>query len=384
MAGQTRQPAPVARHRMSSTGFTALGSGQGSESAVAVLKAAQLSRARVKLARIARILQGEPSWALIQEFDTTDRDLLNRVLTDPFLMPANGTGARGPGGTLARIALSCAALSKGSSEVDLFVNEDVLSLPQVGTLPVPAGLIHITVKEASGITVNGTEAKAVRHDVRLGPVRVRIEDRDPARDRFGHPVTGPLSPAELDAWRGGLDDAAVVLAKRHPEALAEMAECLTTIVPLQPQAGRQRSATARSAFGALGIALPETPPSETGEALACLLLHEFQHLKLGAVLDMFRLFDKTDTTGYTVAWRPGLRPLEAVLQGVYAHITVVEYWRRRALATHSADSDGYSHRAENLANQVREALTQITASPGLAPLGRQWVTDMAATAAEWR
>jgi HEXXH motif-containing protein len=76
--------------------------------------------------------------------------------------------------------------------------------------------------------------------------------------------------------------------------------------------------------------------------------------------------------------------LEAVLQGVYAHITVVEYWRRRALATHSADSDGYVHRAENLAHQVREALTQITASPGLAPLGRQWVTDMAATAAEWR
>lgn len=384
MAGQTRQAPPVARHRMSSIGFTALGSGQGSESAVAVLKAAQLSRARVRLGRLARTLQAEPSWALVQEFDAADRDLLNRVLTDPFLMPANGTGARGPAGTLARIALSCAALSSGSSEVDLFVDEDVLSLPEVGTLPVPAGPIHVTVDEASGITVNGAAAKAVRHDVRMGPVRIRIEDRDPARDRFGHPVTGPLSAAELDAWRDGLDDAAVVLAKRHPEALAEMAECLTTIVPLQPQAGRQRSATARSAFGALGIALPQTTRNETGEALACLLLHEFQHLKLGAVLDMFRLFDKTDTTGYTVAWRPGPRPLEAVLQGVYAHITVVEYWRRRALATRSPDSDGYVQRAADLANQVREALTQITTSPGLEPLGRQWVADMAATAAGWR
>lgn len=384
LADQGRRPTPTARHTMSSAEFSALGSSRGSESAVAALKSAQLSMARVKLGRLAALPESAPHWELVQAFDTADRDVVNRVLANPFLMPVAGTAAHGPNGTVARIALGCAVLSSGSGEADLTVGEDVLSLPGVGTLPVPTGPIRVTVEGPSAITVNGVGVTAVHHDVLMGPVRIRIEDRDPARDRFGHPVTGPLSPADLEAWQEGLDDAAIVLAKRHPEALAEMAECLTTIVPLQPHPGRQRSATARSAFGALAIAMPEASEDEIGEALACLLLHEFQHLKLGAVLDMFDLHDKSDPTGYPVAWRPGLRPLEAVLQGVYAHITVVEYWRRRAMAVSGRDSDGHARRAAHLADQVMTSLAQITPSPALTALGRRWVADMADTAARWR
>ena len=389
LSGEARpDPAPAPRtapHRMAASDFTALGRNQGSEGAVAALKAAQLSKARMKLGQLSKPLHAEHSWALVQEFDTHHRSVINRVLTDPFLIPADGRGARSPKGTLARIALSCAVLSSTPAEVDFVATEAGFALPVLGTLTVEAGPVRVVVDEKSAISVNSLSAEPVRHDARMGPIRLRLEDLDPARDCFGnHPVTGPLSRTELDAWQDGLEAAAEVLAKRHPEALAEMAQGLTTVVPLRPQAGRRRSATARSAFGALGIALPQTHGSETGEALAGLLLHEFQHLKLGAVLDMFDLHDKSDDRGYHVGWRTDRRSLEAVLQGTYAHMAVVEYWRRRALATRGSDSDEYARRADGLAVQVKGALAQISASPALTSLGRRWVADMDAATAEWR
>jgi uncharacterized protein len=276
-------------------------------------------------------------------------------------------------------------LSSTPVEVDFVAAEDSFALPAVGTLAADAGPVRVTVDEKAAISVNGLSAEPVRHDVRMGPIRLRLEDLDPARDCFGnHPVTGPLSPTELDVWQNGLEAAAEVLAKRHPETLAEMAEGLTTVVPLQPHAGRHRSATARSAFGALGIALPDTAERETGEALTCLLLHEFQHLKLGAVLDMFDLHDKSDEQSYDVGWRTDRRSLEAVLQGTYAHTAVAEYWRRRALATRGPGADEYARRSAELAAQVTAALDRISASSALRPLGRQWVADLAAATADWR
>ena len=50
--------------------------------------------------------------------------------------------------------------------------------------------------------------------------------------------------------------------------------------------GRDISAAARQAFGAVGVARPDD-----GETLALLLIHEFQHVKLGAMLDLFELCD---------------------------------------------------------------------------------------------
>jgi uncharacterized protein len=424
-----------AKHQMTAADFTALGRNQGAEDAMAALRAAQLSKARLKLGRLAKSLAGDPGWALVQGFDARRRGVLNRVLADPFLMPVNGV----PDPALAaRIALSCAVVSSTPVEVAVEIGEGGLTLPGVGTIPAGPGLCQVSVDEKSAIAVDGFSVEPVRRDARLGPVRLRIEDLDPARDRFGHPVTGALTTAELAAWQDGLDAAAEILAARHPEALAEMAEALTTIVPLRSRAGRHLSATARSSFGALGIALPAhgtgsdkgaedtgatgeigraSGASETGnagkiadtgeigkagtigdtgeignardtaETLACLLLHEFQHLKLGAVLDMFDLHDKSDPTGYPVGWRRDPRSLEAVLQGAYAHLAVVEYWRRRALATPDTTSTAaarHARRAADLAVQVQSALDHVAPSPALTGLGRRWVADMAAGAARWR
>lgn len=390
ITGLSGEPRPATaprstRHHMTRADFSALGRNRGTESALAALKAVQLSRMRVRLVQLSRPRHADPGWDLVEKFDAHHRGVINKVLTDPFLIPADGRGARSPEGTLARIALSCAVLSSTPTEVKFDAVEDSFTLPTVGTLPTDTGPCHVTVDEKSAISINGMNVEAVCHDARMGPIHLRLEDLDPARDCFGsHPVTGPLTSAQLDAWQDGLEAAAEVLVKRHPETLAEMAEGLTALVPLRSQAGRHRSATARSAFGALGIALPEADGEETGETLACLLLHEFQHLKLGAVLDMFDLHDKSDEQSYRVGWRTDRRSLESVLQGTYAHMAVVEYWHRRARATPGPGSGASARHADDLAAQVHAALAAISPSPALTPLGRQWVADMARTAACWR
>lgn len=381
MSGQRAAP-QQARHSMGSADFDTLSRGQGSGGAFAVLRAGQTSRARLRLARLARSPAAGNLRAFLEDCDVDDRGLVNRVLADPFLAPE--PEEKESPDIVVRTALSCAVLGRRALALDVIVAGDVLALPQVGTLPVQPGPCRVSVEESGQVTVNGEAVEPVRQEARLGPVRLRIEDRDPARDRFGHPVAGPLSEDARTEWGLALAAAAEVLADRHPEALAEMAEVLTTLVPLSPSIGRQSSATARSAFGALAVALPGPgADQETGEALASLLLHEFQHLKLGAVLDMFKLHDGSDTGEYLVGWRDDARSLEAVMQGVYAHLAVAEYWRRRAAEVRHR-AEGYSLRAADFMRQVTDALALIGSSSALTPLGKRWIRGMASVVEQWR
>ena len=100
--------------------------------------------------------------------------------------------------------------------------------------------------------------------------------------------------------------------------------------------GQEISATARQAFGAIAAALPAS-----GADLARLIIHEFQHVKLGALIDMFDLYDRTDQRLFYAPWREDPRPVGALLQGTYAHLGVTDYWRSyRHLVTGYADARG--------------------------------------------
>src|SRR5262249_53801314 len=113
---------------------------------------------------------------------------------------------------------------------------------------------------------------------------------------------------------------------------------------------------------------------EPGEAVARLLLHEFQHMKLGAILDLFDLHDGSDTdAAYKVAWRVDPRPLESAMQGVYAHLAVALYWERRAEATTDPAASDYLRHAALYASWVDDAVRRISHSRALTPLGRRWL-----------
>jgi uncharacterized protein len=152
-----------------------------------------------------------------------------------------------------------------------------------------------------------------------------------------------------------------------------MRGALRTVVPLRAdENGTQRASTARHAFGSVAAALPG--PAD----LAVLLVHEFQHGKLGALLDLCDLFDLDSEAAVRVAWRPDPRPVEGVLQGVYAHAAVADVYRARA--GHDA---GASQQYAKYRGWTVDAITGLRATGGLTPLGESFLDRVEAGVLSW-
>jgi uncharacterized protein len=134
---------------------------------------------------------------------------------------------------------------------------------------------------------------------------------------------------------------------------------LRAVVPLAPDPARPlRSATARHAFGAVAVT-----PHPDPETMAVLLVHEWQHAKLGAVLDRYDLVAPGHSPRITVPWRPDPRPPEGVLQGVYAHLAVTQVWRARA-ATGGGEASAHAARYGVDPGRRRRAAGQPVAHRG--------------------
>ena len=142
--------------------------------------------------------------------------------------------------------------------------------------------------------------------------------------------------------------------------------------------GREISAAARQAFGAVAAARPAS-----GADLALLIIHEFQHVKLGALTDMFDLCDRTDQRVYFAPWREDPRPLGALLQGTYAHIGVTDYWRVRRHQVTGPSALAAAERFARWRALTAEAIETLTGSGALTPFGARFVDGMRATVDPW-
>jgi uncharacterized protein len=204
-----------------------------------------------------------------------------------------------------------------------------------------------------------------------GGISVALEDTDPYRDCDLWEAAPRLSDAEFAAWRGTFGAAWAQITRHHDAYLPGLAAGLRMITPLcAAPTGRDVSGTARQAFGAVAIALPEDPAT-----LALLLIHEFQHVKLGAVLDLYDLFDPADTRLFHAPWRDDPRPLEGLFQGTYAHIAVSDYWRVRRHTGGDPDSDAAA-RFAHWCTGTAAAIGTLAASGSLTPLGEQFLAGM--------
>ena len=99
--------------------------------------------------------------------------------------------------------------------------------------------------------------------------------------------------------RGGMAADRARLSLATPPGLAAGLSTCSCRWPTTCPAGRSARA-ARQAFGAVGAALPVD-----GADLALLIIHEFQHVKLGALLDMFDLYDSADQRAFLRALAGG-------------------------------------------------------------------------------
>lgn len=224
------------------------------------------------------------------------------------------------------------------------------------------------------LTAAGTGHPAVWQPVRMltAPgMQVALEDTDPYRDCHQWPAAPRLPDEEFARWQRIFAAAWQEIQAHHAAHAPALAAGLTALMPMAPApGGSDVSAAARQGFGAIGTALPDDPV-----ILALLLVHEFQHVKLGAVLDLFDLYDPADKRLYHAPWRRDPRPLEGLLQGTYAHLAVSEFWRVRA-GLGDYDQAEAAERYEHWRSHTAAAVETLAGSGALTPLGMRFASQM--------
>ncbi|MBF9128053.1 hypothetical protein I0C86_03445 [Plantactinospora sp. S1510] len=362
---------PVQRHRLTTEQFAALARGDGDRYAIDILSASQRSKRALQLRTVVRkaaelgddvaFLVAEAT-QLLGEAEAIRPESVHSVLAHPYLdnwansclrqlVPADEADRPRPPGIeddlwyLTALAAVAGATAGLPFDVTLPVQDGAVVLPTLGAVVGLAGHRVRVVGAGSALTFVGERNTVVvsrpfgRESEHWLPVRrirvddprrrhvVRIEDLDPYRNCHEWPPAPRLDgPAALrfdrlcrEAWS--------VLGADHSDYVQGMCPALVSLMPLAPSdGGRSRGATSFHAYGSLAVSTDSTP-----EALALSLIHEFQHMKLVAILDLYDLYESDGAARYIAPWRPDPRPVSAALHGVYAHLGVCDFWRRRRL-----------------------------------------------------
>ncbi|MGN9906273.1 FxsB family cyclophane-forming radical SAM/SPASM peptide maturase [Phytohabitans sp. LJ34] len=369
-----------------------LGSGYGDAATMRYLAASQLSITRALLAVLGATTDNQVAvdgWDLLGRLDGERPRAVEQVLAHPYVKAwaVRCLRREADPAYLACLAAAAAVRAGELVEIALPVHDEMVYLPTLGRLVLGPGVGEVaTLRSVTGgfeVRAGGTvhTAPVVGAAPRLTnwhPVRrldgdglvVELEDTDPYRDCYGAPVATRLDGTAVDSWQRLQDVAWKSIREYAPGHMPALRVGLRALTPLLPgEGGLQRSATSRLAFGAVGVA--EVPD---GDALAVLLVHEIQHLKLGAVLDLCDLVDTTRDLRLRVGWRSDPRPLEAVLQGTYAHLAVAEIWRTR---------DRASATFRRYRDWVHAAIDQLVGTGALTVEGERFVGRMLQRADGW-
>jgi uncharacterized protein len=402
-------------HSLPVQDFDSLAAGYGSEAAVGHLSRSQHGIVRALLG-VVRERSGDsvPAavWEILSRLDAAHSPALEEVLAHPYIrawgvrfLPGSASAPRAwtEGRHLAdsdalyvaSIAAAAAIRAGISVQLDVPVRDGFAHLPTLGRLPVPnATAATLTIATGADwfaarlpegertFKVHSSEPHAGWQPVRALQAdrsAIRLEDTDPYRDCHQWPAADRVPEAEVDQWHLRYRQAWDLIVREFPQYVPGLATGLTTITPLANDVrGREISAAARQAFGSVAIALPDS-----ADTLAMLLLHEFQHVKLGALLDLFDLCDRDDTRRFYAPWRDDPRPLEPLLQGTYAHIAVTEFWRVRWRQLPSAQAEAAAARFALWRVQTSAAADTLAESGSLTPLGARFVDGIRATLARW-
>ncbi|MGW0580369.1 aKG-HExxH-type peptide beta-hydroxylase, partial [Streptomyces sp. NPDC002920] len=178
-----------------------------------------------------------------------------------------------------------------------------------------------------------------------------------------------------------LEEAWAVLQRDRPGTAAAMRRGLLSLTPTPARERfRPRSVTSGDAFGGVEASEPDDAVQ-----LAVTLVHEFQHTKLGGLLHLTPLVTEEPDGPpelWYAPWRDDPRPLDGLLQGIYAFFGIAGFWRshRGAAGRHSA----LAHFEFALwREQVATALAQVHDHPRLTPVGRTVLGSLHDHCARW-
>ena len=339
------------QHRLSAHDFDVLAAGFGSAATVASLRAAQFSRRLIGLRAVLDAADragysGAPGlaagWDLLETAQQHDAAASLTVLCYPFVGSWVGHCLRllagAPDDTtamdlgyLACVAAAAAVRSAIPFRIEVPVRKGIVCLPTLGRMAVH-DVGTVTVHSDGRETVIGEiplscgaawqELRRLTWETGGLPLSVALDDIDPFREAPGLPLAPRLSDDAVSTWQRGLGDAWRILVQHHADYADAIRAALVAVVPLAAaRPDRGINATSRESFGAVAVSETRDPV-----VLASVLVHECQHTKLNAVLDLIPL-SRSDQARYYAPWREDPRPLGGLLHGAYAYLGVSDFWR---------------------------------------------------------
>jgi uncharacterized protein len=425
-------------HTISTADFTALGAGLGDAAAITSLSQVQRSLVRALLAAVYQEATTSPAvtepvkaqlqaaWSVLAAVDRDQPEALAVLLGHPYLRAwavrclaqLRAVAARPDAtllGHLGAVAAAAAARGRLGAVVTVPVLGSAVHLPTLGRLAlgpetgvgqpadhaetalvsvisnaviIQAGdscwtfsLAGLLAGQAAAVPAPGDNRPADWQPVRMLRAPgwcLSLEDTDPYRAGPQWPAAPRLSEAEIAGWQHDFQLAWQLIEAECAAYAPGLAAGLTTLTPLLASpAGPPVSAAARQAFGALAASPPADPA-----ALARLFIQEFQRAKLGAILDLFDLYDRADDRPFQAPWGAEKVQLDGLLQGAYTHLVSTDLGRLGQPGTAGpVRSEG--RRFTEWRAQTREAIDVLLGSGALTPLGERFVREMRHSAARW-
>jgi uncharacterized protein len=386
----------AAHHRMPRGLFEELARGAGGVAAVTELTAAQHSANVILLRGVRKSARPDDRFAaqgydLLAKVQRVAPSAAEAVIRHPSVGAWALRTLRGdqtlPGAEPAGLAAAAAAAAiraKLPAEIEVPVTDGRIMLPALGSATAEGDTVVVRTSPPSvssadhwaTLDQDSADWQGLR-EIRAGELNVLIDDLDPFRMPTETNLASRLSATETAEWEATLRDAWPLLA---PDSAAEIAATVRVVVPcVAPPAGHISSSSLEN-FGT--IAMSWQPDRYT---CAATLVHEVQHLKLSALLDLVELTKPDDGRSYYAPWRADPRPVIGLLQGAYAFLGVSGFWRQQR---HTADDDGIRQRADAEFARWRAASARVVrtllASGRLTSAGRAFVAEMSRVLDTWQ
>ncbi|WP_240521624.1 aKG-HExxH-type peptide beta-hydroxylase [Amycolatopsis vastitatis] len=271
---------------------------------------------------------------------------------------------------------------------------DTVVLPTLGAarLDEGGGFTTADVHGAAGtFTISGDRSQVAPGSPAWFPLRefrfeaggttldLRLDDLDPHRGLY-HPIPPDrLAGSAAASWQDLLGEAWQLIVEHLPEYAKVLPAGLTSIVPQPAVPFQLPSASTGEAFGSAVIAAPD---AEEPATLAAALVHEFQHIRLGGLLQLVRLHDDDRTERLYAPWREDPRPLGGLVHGIYAFFGVSAFWR--ALSQACPENRLAAFEFAHWRAQTWQTLEAIRDDAALTAAGRRFLGELAGVFRPWQ